>query len=604
MHGVDGADGMEGLVDVIGNHPQSSASRTDIAANPTIQTMPLSVLTSYASRTGLRERNEDFVGMATPKEPDLSTKGMLAAIADGISGNAGGREAAEYTVRGLLTDYFATPETWPVTQAMDRVLKAINSWVQAQGAKNRELAGMATTLTAVVLRGSFYYFAHVGDTRLYLLRGGTLTRLTTDHVWDRPEMQHVLTRAIGLDSRLTIDHGMGELRECDVFLLASDGVWGWISEYDIAHTLSALTMDQPSAGAADLLVDKALQAGSTDNCSALVLRVLALPEENLRDALSSSEQLPVPPRLKPGQELDGYRVEDIIHASQATLLYRVVEPKSGRQLVLKTLHPDRADNPHERSAFAHEEWLAKRVVARFFPQVIVPEQKNYLYYLSTWHEGQTLQRKLDAGGHFTAPEAVAHGEKLVRAVGALHRRSILHRDIKPSNVHLGADGELRLLDLGVALSDFDKEDGVTAPQAGTPSFLAPEQFENAPPSRQTDVYATGVTIYTMLTRHFPYGEIEPFQRPRFGEPVPASRYRPDLPHWLDKVLQKAVARAPAERFETAEEFLIALERGASNPLPARSVTPLARRDPAGLWRAVAVISIVLNLLLLYLLVAR
>jgi len=567
--------------------------------------MPLSVLTGYASRTGSRERNEDFVGMATPEEPDLSTKGLLAAIADGISGHAGGREAAEYTVRGLLADYFATPDTWPVTQAMDRVLKAINSWVQTQGAKSRELAGMATTLTAVVLRGSFYYFAHVGDTRLYLLRGGTLTRLTTDHVWDRPEMQHVLTRAIGLDSRLAIDHGMGELRERDIFLLVSDGVWGWISEYDLTHALSTLALDQNSAEAtAAQLVDHALQAGSTDNCSALVLRVLALPEENLRDALSSSLQLPIPPRAKPGQEIDGYRIEELIHASPATLLYRVMEPKSGRRLVLKTLHPDRADNPHERSAFAQEEWLAKRVVARFFPQVIVPEQKNYLYYLSTWHDGQTLQQKLDAGGHFTVPEAVAHGEKLVRAVGALHRRSILHRDIKPSNVHLGSDGELRLLDLGVALSDFDKEDGITAPQAGTPSFLAPEQFDNAAPSRQTDVYAAGVTIYAMLTRHFPYGEIEPFQRPRFGQPIPASRYRPDLPHWLDNVLLKAVARDPAERFETAEEMLIALERGASNPLPARSVTPLARRDPAGLWRAIAVMSMVLNLLLLYLLVVR
>ncbi|WP_194724429.1 bifunctional protein-serine/threonine kinase/phosphatase [Noviherbaspirillum malthae] len=567
--------------------------------------MPLSISAGHASQTGVRERNEDFVGMVTPAEPDLSTKGLVAAVADGVSGNAGGREASEYTVRGLLADYYATPDTWPVTQAMDKVIKAINSWVQHQGSIRRELAGMATTLTAVVLRGTYYYFAHVGDTRLYLLRGGALTRLTTDHVWDRPEMQHVLTRAIGLDSRIAIDHGMGELRERDVFLLASDGVWGWMSEYDITHALSAVAMDQSDPhAAASALVDAALAAGSSDNCSALVLKVASLPEANLRDALSGSQQLPLPPKLKPGQAIDGYEVEDIIHASQATLLYRVREPKSQRQLVLKTLHPDRANDAQERSAFAHEEWLAKRVVARFFPQVIVPEQKNYLYYLSTWHEGATLQQMLDAGTHFTAPEVVAHGEKLVRAIGALHRRSIIHRDIKPGNVHLGADGELRVLDLGVALSGLEKDDGIQAPQAGTPSFLAPEQFDNAPPSRQTDVYAAGVTLYFMLTRHYPYGEIEPFQRPRFGEPAPPGRYRPDVPAWLDSVLLKAVARDPSDRYETAEEFLLALERGASNPVPVKTVTPLAKRDPAGLWRAVAAISIVLNLLLLYLLVMR
>ena len=569
--------------------------------------MPLVIDAGHATQRGLRERNEDFVGMVTPNEPELSVKGMIAALADGVSGNEGGREASEYAVRGLLADYYATPDTWAVTQCLDRVLLAINGWVQQQGTVRPELSGMATTLTAVVLRGSFYYFAHVGDTRLYLLRDGTLTRLTTDHVWDRPEMQHVLTRAIGLDSRLALDHGMGELRERDVLLLASDGVWDWMTEYDMTHALSRVALHEADAGtAARLLVDAALAAGSGDNCSALVLRVDALPQENLRDAVSLSQQLPVPPRLKPGQMIDGYLIEKIIHASQATLLYRVFDPRTERVLVLKTLHPDHADDIHERSAFAHEEWLAKRAVARFFAQVIVPEQRNYLYYLTTWHEGSTLQQKLDAGAHFTAPEVIAHGAKLIRAVGALHRRSIIHRDIKPANVHLSSDGELRLLDFGVAQSGLEQADEAPtwAPQAGTPSFLAPEQFANAPASCQTDLYAAGVTLYAMLTRKFPYGEIEPFQHPRFGEPVPASRYRPDIPMWLDNLLLKAVARDPKDRFETAEEMLIALERGPQSPSMPRSHVPLAKRDPVGLWRSVAVVSIVINLLLLYLIVAR
>jgi serine/threonine protein phosphatase PrpC len=567
--------------------------------------MPLSVSVGHASLAGLRERNEDFVGMVTPNEPELSSKGLIAAIADGVSGSAGGRDASEYTVRGLLADYYATPETWPVTQSLDKVLKAINSWVQKQGSVRPELSGMATTLTSVVLRGTFYYFSHVGDTRLYLYRGGALTRLTSDHVWDRPEMQHVLTRAIGLDSRLAIDHGMGEMRARDIFLLLSDGVWSSLTEYDIVHCLAEVNLGNLDAqSAASQLVNAALAAGSADNASALVLSVDALPEENLRDALSMSQQLPLPPKLKPGQSLDGYQVEEVIHASQATLLYRVQDSRSQRRLVLKTLQPDRAGDMHERSAFAHEEWLAKRAVARFFPQVITPEQRNYLYYLTTWHEGQTVQQKLDAGAHFTIPEVIADGAKLVRAVGALHRRSILHRDIKPSNVHLGTDGELRLLDLGVAQSGLEETGGLQAPQAGTPSYLAPEQFDNAAPARRTDIYATGVTLYYMLTRRYPYGEVEPFQRPRFGEPVPPSRFRPDLPLWLENVLLKAVAKDPAERFETAEEFLIALERGASNPVPARSPTPLAKRDPVSLWRTVAVISVVLNLLLLYIVVVR
>jgi serine/threonine protein phosphatase PrpC len=567
--------------------------------------MPLSVSASYTTRQGLRARNEDFVGMVTPNEPELSTKGLIAAIADGVSGNDGGREASEYTVRGLLTDYYATPDTWPVTQALDRVVKAINSWMQQQGRIRPELSGMATTLTSIVLRNRFYYFAHIGDSRLYLFRGGALMRLTTDHVWDQPEMQHVLTRAIGLDSRLAIDHGMGELREQDIFLLATDGVWASIPEFELTRLLSDIATGKAEANiSADVLVDAALAAKSQDNASALILRIDSLPEENFRDALSVNENLPVPTKLKPGQTLDGYLVDALIHASAATLVYRVIDPKSQRRLVLKTLHPDRANDAHERAAFAHEEWLAKRVVARFFPQVITPEQKNYLYYLTTWHVGNTIQQHLDAGEHFTIPDLIAHGTKMVRAVGALHRRSILHRDIKPANLHLGKDGELRILDLGVAQSGTEAQEEQYAPQAGTPSFLAPEQFENAPPSRQTDLYAVGVTLYVMLTRHYPYGEIEPFQRPRFGEPTPPSRYRPDTPIWLENVLLKAVARDPRERFETAEELLLALERGAAKPLPARAPSPLMKRDPAAIWRAIAAVSIVLNLLLLYLIALK
>ncbi len=566
--------------------------------------MPLLLTAAHHTTAGIRERNEDFVGMVTPPEPEISTKGMIAAVADGVSGSDGGREAAEYSVRGLLTDYYATPDTWPVTQALDRVIKAINSWVQKQGSTRAERGGMATTLTTLVVRGNYYYFAHVGDSRLYLLRNGTLKRLTADHVWDRPEMQHVLTRAIGIDSQLAIDHGMGELQQDDIFLLATDGVWSALPQDDIAWHLSALTgQPTPPDDAAKKLVESALAAGSKDNATALVVRVLQLPEENLRDALSGAAQLPVPPRLKPGQSLDGYVVEALIHSSAATLLYRVLDPRTQRKLVLKTLTPERADDPQETSAFVHEEWLARRVVARFFPQVVAPDVKNYLYYLSTWHEGHTLQALLDAGGHLTVPDLVAHATRLVRAIGALHRRSIIHRDIKPANVHLGDDGELRVLDLGVAKSGMESEQQDLSPQAGTPSFLAPEQFDGQPASARTDLYATGVTLYHALTRHYPYGEVEPFQRPRFGEPVPPTRYRPDLPLWLENLLLKAVAKNPDERFETAEEMLLALERGASRPVLAPAPAPLAQRDPLATWKIIGATSLVLNLLLLYLLLA-
>ena len=146
--------------------------------------MPLEFAVGHATRTGKRERNEDFVGAVTPEADDLAARGALLAVADGVSGEGAGREAAEYAVRGLLADYYATPETWEVPQAVDRVLSAINRWMMGQGAVDKTRAGMATTLSLLVLRGNRYTIGHVGDTRVYRLRSHEMSLLTQDHVWE------------------------------------------------------------------------------------------------------------------------------------------------------------------------------------------------------------------------------------------------------------------------------------------------------------------------------------------------------------------------------------------------------------------------------------
>ena len=175
----------------------------------------------------------------------------------------------------------------------------------------------------------------------------------------------------------------------------------------------------------------------------------------------------------------------------------------------------------------------------------------------------------------------------------------MHRDIKPDNLHLGRDGVLRLLDLGVAASEAEDLREINNP--GTPSYMAPELFAGQPASEASDLYACGVTLYELLTRKFPYGEVEPFQHPRFGEPVPPTRHRPDTPAWLEAVLLKACARTPDARFETAEEFRLALERGAWQPLAVPRRTPLLERRPTLALKLLALGSLLLNLVLLFLL---
>lgn len=562
--------------------------------------MALQITIGQATETGARERNEDYCGAVTPLAEQLATKGALLAVADGVGGHAGGREASEMTVRGVLSDYYATPDTWEITAALDKLLVALNRWVISQAARQREMAGMATTLSLLVLRGKRYVIAHVGDSRIYRLRNGELQQLTTDHVWDRPDMRHVLKRAIGLDNQLQVDYAEGELQAGDVFALMSDGVWEKLGQLGIHQILSLYHTPQM---AADDLVRQALLKGSQDNATALVVHIQQPGEEDFSDLLAEAKQLRVPPRLKPGEQLDDFEVIELLYESRASLLYKVKNLLSGQVCVLKTLHPLMADDPEYSNGLLQEEWLGKRVVSRYFAQVIpVPsDRRSCLYYVMSWHSGATLQQQIDIGKHFSVAEVGNIGMRVAKGLGALHRLNIVHRDIKPANLHLSDDGKLRILDLGVALNPH----GTYANQAGnpgTPSYMAPELFTGESASAQSDLYAAGVTFYYLLTRHFPYGEIEPFQRPRFGDPVPPTRYRPDIPQWLENILLKAVAREPKLRFETAEELLLALEMGERRPLLTPSRTPLAERNPLLTWQAIAVFSVVLNVLLFYLLI--
>ena len=560
--------------------------------------MPLKFEIGQSSLTGPRERNEDYIGIVTPLTEQLSVKGALIAVADGVSGNAGGGEAAEMTVRTVSADYYATPDTWEPHTALDKVLIAANRWVLSQANANRDMAGMATTLSLLILRGQRYYSAHVGDTRIYLLRDGVLNQLTTDHVWDRPDMRHVLKRAVGLDAHLTADFGEGNLHVGDIFALLSDGVWDSLGEQAIHAGLTKF--DTPKL-VAEYLTETALKKGSLDNSTAVIVKIADIGKESLSDLIAGGKQLVVPPKLNVGEVLDDFEVVQILHESRASLLYKVKNINTNQLFVLKTLQPLLANDLDSCNALLNEEWLAKRVVSQYVPQILPlsTEKRSKLYYVMSWHEGATLQQRLDSGHHFTVAGTAKIGIELMRGLGALHRLSIIHRDIKPANVHQASDQRLRILDLGVAYSmNVGKMESMQNP--GTPSFMAPELFDGAEANAQSDIYAAGVTLYHLLSRKYPHGEIEPFQHPKFGEPTALTRYRPDIPAWLDNIIQKAIARDLSKRFETAEEMLLALEHGELKPISAQR-TPLIARARLIKWQWIAIFSFIINILLMYLL---
>lgn len=560
----------------------------------------------FTSERGPRTGNEDF---ALARQPDASEAawGVVAALADGVSNGGLGLEAAQTTVMTLVRDWYATPATWDPTVALERVIAAHNAWLVDHNRRRLNAEGRAAqsgtcTLTALVLRAHGFTLAHVGDSRAWLIRAGECTQLTQDHVMGRTEFQNGLTRAIGLDDALRVDYLEGDLQIGDTLVLTSDGVHGHLKPA-VLHELATTGSAQEASAA---LVARALAAGGRDNATAVVLRVQGLDLVSLADMSRRGRQLPVPPRLKAGDVLDQFTVEEAVFNNGVHRVYRVRDGETGRLHALKTLHESRASDAQEREMLAHEAWLAARVSERQAEgllHVTEPVNPTAFYTLSDWLEGESLAHMLDRQQPFSVAEVVSAGSSLAHTLGRLHQHGVVHRDIKPDNVHRGRDGQWRILDLGVALSGKEPE-SLRVLHAGTPSYMNPEQWsDDASQNRatpQSDLYALGVTLYVWLTGRLPYGEIEPYQLSRFRrDPVAPSRLRPDVPIWLDHIVLKAVAREPKARFETAEELQLALERGASRPLTPARASSLLERNPAAIWQIALGVSLLFNALLVY-----
>ena len=568
------------------------------------------------SQAGRKEGNEDFAALVEGRGRDLP-RGVIAALADGVSAGGNGREAAQTTVRTLLSDYFATPETWDTTVALDRILSAHNAWLAAMNRRRQPAVGL-TTLTALVLRGQSFTVAHVGDTRAYLLRDGRLQQLTADHVIAQRDLAHQLTRALGLDDHVVVDYSQGELQSGDLFLLVSDGVHGSLPERELRSLMRQGVAPQTLC---EELVRSALRRGSSDNVTAMAVQVRGVLEATLQDESRRAQELPVLPLLKVGDAVDGLVVTALVADSGIHRIYQVRDPASQRLYALKTLNPQRAHDGEERATLAHEAWVARRMQSgsaaahlaclNDWPATASGTSSSFFYLLYDWHRGETLGQQLRRRQPFGVARTVGVLTQAVRVLGLLHRQGVVHRDIKPDNLHLGDDGVLRVLDLGVALSGREPE-ATRLLHAGTPSYMNPEQwpgYERSAdgetgqmPDAGSDLFALGVTLYQLLSHgRLPYGDVVPYQIGRYHrDPVAPSRHNPGVPIWLDQIALKAVARNRAQRFETAEELLLALERGASRPLHAHApLAPLMQRDATAIWKIALAVSVLVNLLLVY-----
>ena len=558
------------------------------------------VTMGFASDPGPRQQNEDFAGAVTGLELPEPRRDVVAAIADGIGGAKGGRVAAETAVRGFLDGFCDLPETMEVRRAGAIVLNSLNSWMYSQSKRDTKLAGMGCTFTALVLRGRVAHVLHVGDTRAYRLGGDRLTLLTTDHVRaSGAGRSNILSRALGVEAEVRLDYATQPIARHDRFLLCSDGVHGVLTADGIGEILRQRSASDDTARA---LVAAALESGSTDNCTALVVDVVDLPTAESADIGAAIMQLPLIPVPVDGETVDGFVLKVLVSDGRYTRLFGAVDEIEGGEVVLKFPKPQVATVATYRAAFVREAWVGARVHSPWVGRTIElpPGRQTCLYTLMPLYPGELLETRLTRGPLLGLEEGRNIAIKLARGVAALHRAGIIHRDIKPDNVILEAGGSLKLVDLGVVrvpgLEDFPPED-----IPGTLAYMAPEMFAGEPGNEATDVYALGVTLFRAFTGEFPYGNPDATSRPTRTRPSALSTLRPDLPAWLQATLGRAIAIDPAERFRDVIDFAVEMETGPPRP-PVSLGRPLTlyERSPVRFWQGVAALLAVALLVLLLL----
>jgi len=559
----------------------------------------LTINAGQHSLAGNKSVNEDACGCHVPNEPQLTAKGLVAVIADGVSSSEGGREAAHACVRSFINDYFSTPDSWTVKTSGQRVLGALNRWLYGGGnTVFNNAQGMLSTLSALVIKSTTAHIFHVGDTRIYRLSEGDLEQLTQDHQTWAGKEKSFLSRAMGAAPAVEIDYRKIPVEEGDIYLFSTDGVHEFVSRKVIISELSN-NRGNPER-AAKRLVEMALENGSEDNVSCQVLEIESLPSQNEDEFYRQLTELPFPPPLESGMVLDGYKIVREIHATSRSQLYLALDVKNETQVVLKTPSENYNDDAQYIDGFLHEEWVGQRITSTHVLNIIEPVQRrHFLFYVMEYVEGQNLREWMNDNPKPSLVEVRQIVKQLASGLRAFHRQEMLHQDLKPENIMFDAQGTVKIIDFGsTKIAGIQEIDAPLERGAllGTYDYCAPEYLLEQPGSNRSDIYSLGAITYEMLTGgKLPYGgplSKRTLNRVSYRTACP---FNSELPQWLDAALEKAVRKKPESRYALLSEFVHDIQTP-NHELVKTDFQPMMTRDPVKFWKTVALLSISVNII--------
>tara|TARA_R110002167_G_scaffold86963_2_gene235266 strand:- start:1424 stop:3157 length:1734 start_codon:yes stop_codon:yes gene_type:complete len=556
------------------------------------------------SSKGVKAENQDAFAAFMPRDYSIESKGAVAAIADGVSVCTRAQEAAITCVTNFIEDYHQTPQTWTVKRAVSKVLHGLNRWCHGQ--HDYEHGGhsqMITTFSGMVFKSASGFILHTGDSRISRLQRGEFEQLTTDHV-SRQGQRNVLTRAIGLEPHLDVDFSTVELQLDDLFIFTSDGVHEFLSN----KTLVALLQDQNLSleERAKNIVDAALQVGSNDNLTCLLVLVNKLPNASLNEHYRQITRLAMPPALEPGMKLEGYKVIQTLFNGTRSSLYKVINEQDGKIYGLKIPSQNFADDPVFLSGFLREEWVGQHIKHHNVMAIYKrSEEAKFMYHICEYIEGQTLRQWMFDNPKPSLEQVRNIVAQLVTALRVLQRKDMVHRDVKPENVMIDHQGQVKLIDFGTVLVNALAETNSLPEEQvalGAVHYIAPEYLLRQICDHQSDLFSVAVVIYEMLTGYLPFKAFK-YQDyvPNHYEEwqyQPINKLRSDLPQWLDFTLRKALQPNSALRYEAFSELLTDLSQPNTAMLKTVQSQPLLQRNPLLFYQGLSVVQFLLILALL------
>ncbi|MGR8981058.1 MAG: protein kinase domain-containing protein [Gammaproteobacteria bacterium] len=558
----------------------------------------LKISVGQYSDKGRKETNQDFHGVYIPKEPQLSSKGIAIALADGISSSDVSQIASAAAVKGFLEDYFCTSDAWSVKKSAQRVLIATNSWLHSQTRRSQyrydKDRGYVCTISAMVIKSTTAHIFHVGDTRIYRLCENALEQLTNDHRFWVSQEKSYLGRALGINPQLEIDYRALQVEKGDIFLFATDGVYEYASPHFIVNAINEHANDLDAA--AKVIVDEAYEQGSPDNLTAQIVRVEDLPGQDALEIYRQLTELPFPPVLEARMVFDGYKIVREVHASSRSHVYLAVDNETGATVIIKTPSIDLRGDPAYLERFLTEEWIARRINSAYVLKPRIQTRKrNYLYTVTEFIEGQTLTQWMIDNPKPDIETVRGIVEQIARGLRAFHRLEMLHQDLRPDNILIDGTGTVKIIDFGstqvAGLMEMVSSTG-RSHLLGTAQYTAPEYFLGEIGTTRSDLFSLGVVTYQMLSGKLPYGAEVSKARTRASQKKliydSVLNDNREIPAWIDDVLRRAVHPNPYQRYEELSEFIYDL-RHPNKAFLNKARPPLLERNPAAFWKGVSFI---------------